>query len=228
MLRIALPDGHQQGPTIDLLRRADLLFEGYTDGLLSRRPVAAMEGVVAKVIRPQDMPLQVANGNFDFAITGLDWLTDHKSRFPASPVMELADLGYGKVRIVAAVSGELPASNPNGVRHWMAKRDKTHLRVASEYVNLVDKYARDHHLAPYRVIPTWGATEAFIPEDADLLVENTETGTTLARNNLKIIDTLFVSSARLIGRVDPQESDILKQRKETIIEILRRAADTSS
>ena len=51
----------------------------------------------------------------------------------------------------------------------------------------------------YRIIPTWGATEAFLPEDADLLIENTETGSTIARHNLKIIDTLFESTARLIG-----------------------------
>ena len=72
-------------------------------------------------------------------------------------------------------------------------------RIASEYVNIADKYARDNHLGHYRVIPTWGATEAFLPEDADLLIENTETGRTIARHNLKIIDTLFESTGCLIG-----------------------------
>jgi len=51
----------------------------------------------------------------------------------------------------------------------------------------------------YRVIPTWGATEAFLPDDADLLIENTETGATLKRHNLKIIETLFESTACLIA-----------------------------
>ncbi len=72
-------------------------------------------------------------------------------------------------------------------------------RVASEYVNIADRYARDNHFGRYRVIPTWGATEAFLPDDADLLIENTETGGTIARHNLKIVDTLFESTACLIG-----------------------------
>ena len=42
--------------------------------------------MTVKVIRPQDMPLQVANGNFDLAITGRDWLTEHLDQFPSSPV----------------------------------------------------------------------------------------------------------------------------------------------
>ena len=50
------------------------------------------------------MPLQVANGNFDLAITGRDWLRDHHFRFPSSPVEELLQLGFGKVRIVAVVT----------------------------------------------------------------------------------------------------------------------------
>ncbi len=62
------------------------------------------------------------------------------------------------------------------------------MRVASEYVNIADKYAHDNHLVPYKVIPTWGASEAFLPEDADVLIENTETGSTISRHNLKIIE----------------------------------------
>ena len=66
-------------------------------------------------------------------------------------------------------------------------------------LNIGDRYARDNHFGRYRIIPTWGATEAFLPEDADLLIENTETGSTIARHNLKIIDTLFNSTGHLIG-----------------------------
>ena len=52
----------------------------------------------------------------------------------------------------------------------------------------------------YRVIPTYGATEALLPEDADMIIENTETGTTLKKNKLKIVDELFISVGCLIGR----------------------------
>ena len=64
-----------------------------------------------KVIRPQDMPLQVANDNFDLAITGIDWVTDHLDLFPSSPVQALLDLKLGWVKIVAVVSNDVPANN---------------------------------------------------------------------------------------------------------------------
>jgi ATP phosphoribosyltransferase len=76
----------------------------------------------------------------------------------------------------------------------------------------------------YRVLPTWGATEAFIPEDADLLIENTETGSTIARHNLKIIDTLFESTAHLIGAKSKDYSAVKKARIDNIVKLLSKAA----
>jgi len=98
-------------------------------------------------------------------------------------------------------------------------------RVASEYVNIADKYARDNHLGLYRVIPTWGASEAFLPEDADLLIENTSTGRTIARHNLRIIDTLFESTACLIGSTGRVCSSTKSERIKSIIETLRAAVE---
>jgi ATP phosphoribosyltransferase len=69
------------------------------------------------------------------------------------------------------------------------------------------------------VVPTWGASEAFLPEDADLLIENTETGQTLARHKLKIIDNLFESTACLIGRkgsVTSQKGEKIKAIREML------------
>jgi ATP phosphoribosyltransferase len=97
------------------------------------------------------------------------------------------------------------------------------LRVASEYVNTADKYARDNHLGLYRIIPTWGASEAFLPEDADLLIENAQTGRTIARHNLEIIDTLFESTACLIGNTKRVSSSTKQKRIESIIKTLQTA-----
>jgi ATP phosphoribosyltransferase len=97
------------------------------------------------------------------------------------------------------------------------------MRVASEYVNIADKYARDNHLGLYRVVPTWGASEAFLPEDADLLIENTQTGRTIARHNLKIIDTLFESTACLIGNTSKVSSAAKQKRIKSIIKTLQTA-----
>ena len=173
-------------------------IEDYPSTTGNRRP-QGLPGFFIKVIRPQDMPLQVANGNFDLAITGRDWLTDHLYQFPTSPAKELMDLKYGWVRIVAVVDNTVPVSTIAELREFRQNAGASY-RVASEYVNIADNYARVNHLGQYRVIPTWGATEAFLPEDADLLIENTETGSTIARHNLKIIETLFESTACVIGR----------------------------
>ena len=224
IVRLALPDGHQQLPTLQLLNRAGIQIDDYPSATGNRRPTTSLGRVTIKVIRPQDMPLQVANGNFDLAITGRDWLLEHLYRFPSSPITELLALKFGKVKIVAVVSKDLSVTDVYSLRQLSAER-LVPLRVASEYVNIADKYARDNHLGLYRVIPTWGASEAFLPEDADLLIENTETGRTIARHNLKIIDTLFESTACLIGSTGRVFSSTKSKRIESIIETLRTVVE---
>jgi ATP phosphoribosyltransferase len=220
LVRLALPDGHQQLPTFELLSRAGIGLDDYPSPAGNRRPYTDLPGVAIKVIRPQDMPLQVASGSFDLAITGRDWLYEHLYQFPTSPVKELLDLRSGRVKIVAVVSQDMPVANTSELRKFNAKR-KEPLRVASEYINIADKYSRDNHLGRYRVVPTWGATEAFLPEDADLLIENTETGRTIARHNLKIIDILFESTACLIGTGRRVTSNTKRERINSIIRALQ-------
>jgi len=222
VVRIALPDGHQQLPTLQLLNKASIQIDDYPSAVGNRRPTVNLDGVAVKVIRPQDMSLQVANGNFDLAITGRDWLEEHLSQFPSSPVKEFLDLGFGWVKIVAVVSQTLSVTDVYSLRQLGAER-LVPLRVASEYVNIADKYARENHLGHYRVIPTWGASEAFLPDDADLLVENTQTGRTIAKHNLRIIDTLFESTACLVGNTGIDFSSSKGRRVKSIIDTLSTA-----
>jgi ATP phosphoribosyltransferase len=216
-VRLALPDGHQQQQTVDLLNKAGIGIQGYPSEDNNRRPVIDAECVTVKVIRPQDMPLQVANGNFDLAITGRDWLMDHLAQFPYSPVKEVVDLKLRKVRLVAVVHNDMPVADTAGLSRYQTSREQP-VRVASEYVNIADKYARENHLGRYTIIPSWGATEAFLPDDADLLIENTETGRTIKLHNLKIIDTLFESTACLIGNTDESS----KKKNNVIKDIVKK------
>ncbi len=223
-VRLALPDGHQQHPTMEFLERAGLRLHGYCEPLETRRPTLGLPDVSVKVIRPQDMPLQVANENFDLAITGQDWLKDHLYRFPKSPVEEILNLGFGRVSVVAVVSGDLAVRNVMDLRELVKGGLIPAVRVASEYVNVADRYARDRHLERYKVIPTWGASEAFLPEDADLLIENTQSGETLNRHNLRIIDTLFDSAACLIGNTKTLSQPAKKAKIEHIIKVIGETA----
>ena len=220
-IRLALPDGHQQLPTVDFLKRAGLNLSGYTTGKLDRRPATNLDWISTKVIRPQDMPLQIANGNFDLAITGQDWLLDHLYRFPSSPSKELVSLGFGEVRIVAVVNQNLPVSDISDLRELAQSGKLPYIRVATEYINIADKYLHDNHVTKYKIIPTWGASEALLPDDADLLIDNTQTGKTLAKHNLKVIDTLFRSTACLIGNKDSIESTFKKEKAALMIDLFR-------
>jgi ATP phosphoribosyltransferase len=223
-INLALPDGHQQVPAAQFLKRAGLALQGYSEQEARRRPSADLDWLGIKVIRPQDMPLQVANANFDLAITGEDWLREHLCRFPSSPVKRLFALGFGTVKIVAAVSQEMPVNNIDELRSLVQRSPSVigaPLKVASEYINIADKYLRDNHVNPYKLIPTWGASEAFLPEDADMLIDNTQTGKTLEQHKLKVLDVLFQSSACLIANKDSLASSRKKERVQFLTQKLR-------
>jgi ATP phosphoribosyltransferase len=122
------------------------------------------------------------------------------------------------------VSNYVPVSDIKEFqRHATASNNR--IRVATEYTNIADMYARTNRLGNYRVIPTWGATEAFLPEDADLLIENTETGSTIAKNNLKIIDTLFESTACLVGNSGQIENSVKRERIDNIVRLLKQGME---
>ena len=163
----------------------------------------------------------MANSHFDLAITGEDWLLEHLCRFPSSPVKKLFALGFGTVKIVAAVSQEMPVSNVDELRSVVQSSKLAPLKVASEYINIADKYLRDNHVNPYKLIPTWGASEAFLPEDADMLIDNVQTGKTLEQHKLNIIDVLFQSSACLIANKNSLASSNKKEKMEFLTQKLR-------
>jgi ATP phosphoribosyltransferase len=160
--------------------------------------------VEIRVVRPQDMPLHVANGHFDVAITGEDWLAEHRTEFPTSRVDKLCSLGHGRVRICAVAHNDLAIGSVGQLVQLCVngKLPNPYVRVASEYVALADNYCRTHHVPRYRVIPTWGSTEAYLPDDADMIIENAQTGRTLAQNNLRVFDVLFESTACVIAHPD--------------------------
>lgn len=222
VVSLALADGHQQSHTSKFIKSTGFKIKGYGQSRPSRRPLLNFEGVSMKVIRPQDMPMHVANGNFDLAITGRDWVSDQLYQFPSSPIEELINLGFGWVQIVVVVHNDMPVDNIKDLRKMLQSGQLPVLRIAAEYTNIADKFARDNHLSPYKVIPTWGATEAFLPEDADMLIENTETGNTLKKNNLKIIETLFESTGCLIGNSNSLTDPTKQERINSLIDIFQK------
>jgi ATP phosphoribosyltransferase len=225
-VRLALPDGHQQPSAAAIMRAAGLSCQGYDQRGWVRRPRSSLEGLEVKVIRPHDMPQQVALGNFDLVISGRDCLMEHLLRFPGSPVEEVVDLGGGQFDLSAVVGEDMPAASlTEAVELWRRQGLKT-IRVASEFPAIADHYARQNHFWRYQVIPISGASEGFVPEDADLLIEGIQTGRTLAENRLKAIDRFLRSTTCLIASKRqplPAKAGLLSQ----VIERFRQAGSSA-
>lgn len=199
-LRLAVPDGHAQRHTHAALAAAGIFFDGYGETEAAVRPRSGINGLSVKVIRPQDMPQQVALGHFDLAVTGRDWLFDHRIAFPSSPVREVVDLQRSRYSISVVVDENVPGDDLASALAFWRSTGRVTIRVASEYPNLADHFARQHHIGRYQVIPVAGASEGFVPEDCEILIEGTETGTSIAANRLKTIATLMESTNCLIAR----------------------------
>jgi ATP phosphoribosyltransferase len=149
------------------------------------------------------MPQLVATGEMDLAITGRDCLMEHKYRFPSSPAVELVDLQRGQYNLCAVVSEDVGADTiESALAHWRTA-GRPVVRIASEFPATADYYARSRHIGRYQVIPIAGASEGFVPEDAELLIEGTETGKTLKENRLKAIDLIYRSTTCVIGHESP-------------------------
>jgi ATP phosphoribosyltransferase len=212
MLKLVIPKGSLEGTTMDILDDADLAVRRSGD----REYHAHIDDPridQVRILRPQEIPKYVEDGFFDLGITGYDWV-----RESGADVVDIADLPYTKtavgtiVRIVLAVAGDstygTPQDLPNGVR------------VSTEYPNLVEEYFRalGKEAAIYL---SYGATEAKVPEMADVVVELTETGSTLRKHGLRIIDTVLESTTRLIANkeshADPEKRQLMEEIKLLIL-----------
>jgi ATP phosphoribosyltransferase len=128
---------------------------------------------------------------FDLGITGRDWIDETGADVEVLASLEYAKSGTGRgVRIVLAVPGDHPANS--------AKELPADSRISTEYVNLTRRYFHDLGI-PVRVVWSYGATEAKVPEIVDAIVDVTETGGTLRAHGMRVIETLLESEVLLIA-----------------------------
>jgi len=202
VVRLAVPDGHAQRHTPAALLAGGLKFGGYDEKAFVRRPTSGIDGLEVKVVRPQDMPQMVAMGMFDIAVSGVDILHEHVCKFPSSLVQMQVDLGRNRYWIGPVVDAAFPAeTTAEAVPIWNALGRP--VRIASEFPATAERFAHDHQIHHTAIIPVAGASEGFVPEDADFLVEGTETGATIRANGLKMLDPFMESTACVITRRGP-------------------------
>ena len=205
MLRLVLPKGSLERATLELFEAADLAVSRSSE-VDYRATIADPRVAEVRILRPQEIPVYVAEGMFDLGITGRDWIEE-----TGAEVTSLGELHYSKatarpIRVVLAVGRDSPVQAvsdlPDGAR------------VSTEYPGLTRRYLEKAGVrADVRL--SYGATEAKVPEIADAVVEITETGRALAAAGLRIVDTLLVSYTELIANpvaaADPAKRHAMDQ-----------------
>jgi ATP phosphoribosyltransferase len=209
MITLALPKGSLEAQTLQLFKEADLEIKR-TDRDYSPRIDDPRIGKI-KILRPQEIPTFVDKGYFDLGISGLDWV-----RETGSDVVEVADLSYsktgeGNVKIVIAVHRDEPIDS--------AKQIRPESRVTTEYPVLTKKYFESIGI-PVQLFHSFGASEAKVPDLMDVVVDLTETGTTLRKNGLKIIGQIMESYTVIIANKKSWEDTEKRREIEEIKTLL--------
>lgn len=196
IVRLGLPKGRMQEGVFKLLSDAGIKITADSRGY---RPRVSIAGVEAKILKPQNIVEMLHLGSRDLGFAGADWVAELKA-----DLVEVLDTGLDPVGIVAAAptvmleDGHLP---------------KRHILIASEYENLSRDWIKKAGLDA-AFVRSYGATEVFPPEDADCIVDNTATGSTLVANGLSIVHTVMKSSTRLYANraamEDPRRRDLIE------------------
>jgi len=208
-LRVLVPKGR-------IFDNVSALFSGagFPISLADRtyRPIIGKGGIDwidAKIMKPQNVGELLELGSHDAGFTGIDWI-----RESGADVEEIMDLGFDRVEVVAAI--------PAGIDEAALKSRK--IVVATEYVNLAEGWLKGGSWQ-YRLLRTYGATEVFPPDDADMIIDNTSSGQTLRDNGLKIIDTLMVSSSRFVASRAAMANAEKRGRIEELAMLFRAVLD---
>ncbi|MFW9898143.1 MAG: ATP phosphoribosyltransferase [Candidatus Thorarchaeota archaeon] len=215
ILKITIPKGSLQEVVTSFFERAGLKlsFASTRD----YRPSIGDPEVYIKLLRPQEIPnYLIGEDEFDLGISGIDWVKETDA-----DVEVILDLEIGGVRIVFCVPATWDHINSLDDALEEFYNSNKILRISTEYLTLSLNYIKNNSTykklygdkAPLVITPwkTWGvndrvkiflsfgATEAKPPEEVDAIIDNTETGSTLRANNLKIVEVLDTSNAVLIA-----------------------------
>jgi ATP phosphoribosyltransferase len=213
LLSLVLPKGSLESATLDLFDAADLTVLRSS----ARDYHASIDDPrIARVrfLRPQEIPVFLERGLFDAGITGRDWIEETGAR-----VVSLGELQYSKatsqpVRVVLAVPDGSPwqsvADLPDGVR------------ISTEFPSLTRRFL-DTHGVKATVVPSYGATEAKVPDIVDAIVDLTETGSSLRRNGLRVLETVVTSYTEFVANADAHADEGKRAAMEDIALLLRGA-----
>ncbi len=250
-LRLGLPKGSLNTPdracTSQFFKDSDYDIEGYEPGNERQNLLIIKNEPKIKpyIIRPQDAASELSKNKLDCAIVGNDWIEEYMLGNNKSGIEIVGDLGYGKVRLVFAVDEEAPF---NSLEDFFIKndgRDKP-IEIYTEYLNIAKQAIMNNSgykkmfgdITPLvertggyisgenklvQIIKTCGATETQIEKGADMIFDNTQTGSSLKRHNLKILEESGKSSVGLykgptcIGWKEEKARDIFENLLSAVL-----------
>jgi ATP phosphoribosyltransferase len=212
ILRLGLPKGSLQEPTLELFKRA-----GFNIVVSSRsyRPAVDDDELEIRLLRAQEIGRYVDHGFLDCGITGRDWIVEN-----GADVEVITDMRYSKAtskptRWVLVVPEDSPVRSV---------KDLEGKRIATEAVGLTQRYL-DKHGVKAEVEFSWGATEVKVPELVDAIVDITETGSSLRANKLRIVDTLMESYPQFVSSKPAALDEWKRQKMETLVLLLKGALE---
>ena len=213
MLKLVLPKGSLERATFDLFEAADLkLWRGserdYHGNIDDPRILSVA------ILRPQEIPTYVEDGFFDIGVTGEDWVAETES-----DVIKVTALEYSKqtdlpVKIVLAVPESAGIATPDQI--------KPDSRISTEFPGLTKAYFEKLGI-PVKIFLSYGATEAKVPDIVDAIVDLTETGSTLRKHGMRIVDVIMESRTQLIANKATYEDEAKRQAIDELTILLHGA-----
>lgn len=224
---LGLPKGSlnnvNRGNTYQLFVDAGYEVRGYEPGNESYEiDIVNDNDIVAFLTRPQSTPVELNRGMVDISIVGEDWVKE-ESVLQDNEIIKLGDLNYGQTRLIVAVPNDFPYDNLTDF--FLDNKDRrTPILCFTEYPNLTRKHIMENKgykevfgdVSPFvqvrgltdgenkqvQIINSDGATEVYIAKGADLIVDNTQTGSSLKKAGLRELETILHSSAGLYAGVN--------------------------
>jgi ATP phosphoribosyltransferase len=222
MLRLVLPKGSLEKATLDLFASADLGVTRSSD-VDYRAAIDDPRVAEVRILRPQEIPLYVADGLFDIGITGRDWIEERGSAVTSLGVLHYSKATANPIRVVLAVPSDSEVTSVTDLARTGTGPGGS-VRVSTEYPELTGRYL-DRHGIKAEVSLSYGATEAKVPDIADCVVEITETGRALRAAGLKIVETLLVSHTELIANPAAAADDEKRHAMEQLLTLLQGALE---
>jgi ATP phosphoribosyltransferase len=199
-----------QESTIDLFAKAGYQISG---SKRSYKPAVDDPELELRLLRAQEISRYVEHGFLDCGITGKDWIEENNSDVELIEKLEYSKSTTGPTRWVLVVP---KGSSIHSVKDLQGKR------IATEAVGITTRFLESRGVIA-NVEFSWGSTEVKVPELVDAIVDITETGTSLAANNLRIIEVITESYPQIIGNRESMK-DAWKRAKIQRLTLLLKGA----